>query len=251
MSLEYLYLAFIVLLARTAMGSRERAIKLPRFATWTAVQLFALAAMRIVPALGIPVAAIIVVNLGAFLLERNESTRDLVRFVAAVLLLAVLSFIGPPESSAVRFAAWVIRLSHAVAGASLLLAGLDGRSVASALSILSGALFVSAEINNLTRYILLRLKVAPTSATGEQDPGGRELRRGKMIGIVERLLIYYFVLTANLAAIGFVLAAKGFTRFRELDNRDFAEYVLIGTLLSAGGAILVGIATELAIRSLS
>ena len=34
-----------------------------------------------------------------------------------------------------------------------------------------------------------------------------------------------------------MLAAKGFTRFKELDDRDFAEYVLIGTLLSSSLAI--------------
>ena len=38
----------------------------------------------------------------------------------------------------------------------------------------------------------------------------------------------------------FVLTAKAFTRFRELDSRDFAEYVLIGTLMSVGLAALVG-----------
>jgi len=33
-------------------------------------------------------------------------------------------------------------------------------------------------------------------------------------------------MTGNAAAIGFVLAAKAFARFKQLDDRDFAEYVL-------------------------
>jgi len=42
--------------------------------------------------------------------------------------------------------------------------------------------------------------------------------------------------------MGLVLAAKALTRFRALDDRDFAEYVLIGTLASILFALLVGIA---------
>jgi hypothetical protein len=60
----------------------------------------------------------------------------------------------------------------------------------------------------------------------------REYNAGRVIGILERVLIYYLVMNAQFAAIGLILAAKGFTRFRELEKREFAEYVLIGTLLS-------------------
>ena len=49
------------------------------------------------------------------------------------------------------------------------------------------------------------------------------------------------MLSGNIGAIGFVLAAKGITRFRQLDDRDFAEYVLIGTLLSVGATMLTGV----------
>ena len=61
------------------------------------------------------------------------------------------------------------------------------------------------------------------------------------IGLVERVLIYAFVLSGQFGAIGFTLAAKGFTRFKELENRGFAEYVLIGTLLSSSIAMAVGV----------
>jgi len=69
----------------------------------------------------------------------------------------------------------------------------------------------------------------------------KEYNAGRVIGILERVLIYFFVLNNHLAAIGFVIAAKSFTRFRELNKRHFAEYVLIGTLLSCSMAL--GVAT--------
>ena len=66
-----------------------------------------------------------------------------------------------------------------------------------------------------------------------------EYNAGRVIGILERVLIYYFVLNAQFAAIGLVLAAKSFTRFKELEKREYAEYVLVGTLSSTLLAIMV------------
>jgi hypothetical protein len=250
MSAEYLYLAFALLLARALLGSDERPMSARRFAALAAVQVLALAVMSMTAGLALVAAAILAAGLGAFVLERNDGMRNLARFASSSLLLAGLSFVGPPERSAVHFAEWAIRAVDAISRASVLLVRADGRSLQSALAVLSGGLFVATEANNLTRWMLLRLKVTPAGAGGRESGGEVELRRGKMIGIAERLLIFYFVLTHNLAAIGFVLAAKGFTRFRELDDRDFAEYVLIGTLLSASGAIAVGLLTSLVLAGL-
>ncbi|KUK76691.1 MAG: Uncharacterized protein XD92_1104 [Proteiniphilum acetatigenes] len=67
---------------------------------------------------------------------------------------------------------------------------------------------------------------------------------GKYIGILERLLVFMFVVTGHWDAIGFLVAAKSVFRFGDLkDSRDrkITEYILIGTLLSFGIAIVVGV----------
>lgn len=67
---------------------------------------------------------------------------------------------------------------------------------------------------------------------------------GKYIGILERLFVFTFIVTGNWDAIGFLLAAKSVFRFgdlKESKDRKLTEYVLIGTLLSFGFAILTGI----------
>jgi hypothetical protein len=69
----------------------------------------------------------------------------------------------------------------------------------------------------------------------------REYNSGRVIGMLERILIFFFVLADEFTAIGFIMAAKGFTRFKELDKKDFAEYVLTGTLMSALAAVLVAL----------
>ncbi|MCG8696748.1 MAG: DUF3307 domain-containing protein, partial [Bacteroidales bacterium] len=63
---------------------------------------------------------------------------------------------------------------------------------------------------------------------------------GQVIGSIERLLTFSLVLIGQFHAVGFLIAAKSIIRYKEAD-RPKTEYVLIGTLLSFGIAILLGI----------
>jgi hypothetical protein len=61
---------------------------------------------------------------------------------------------------------------------------------------------------------------------------------GKLIGQLERGLIFLLVLIGQPGGIGLLVAAKSILRFSEAkESQKLAEYVLIGTLLSFGLAI--------------
>ncbi len=67
---------------------------------------------------------------------------------------------------------------------------------------------------------------------------------GKYIGILERLFIFAFVSMSFWEGIGFLLAAKSIFRFGDLKEKKeikLTEYILIGTLLSFGIAIAIGL----------
>lgn len=67
---------------------------------------------------------------------------------------------------------------------------------------------------------------------------------GKYIGILERLLVFTFILVNHWEGVGFMVTAKSVFRFSDLaqaKQRKLTEYVLIGTLLSFGMAVLTGI----------
>lgn len=64
---------------------------------------------------------------------------------------------------------------------------------------------------------------------------------GALIGMLERILIFSLVLVDQYAAISIVFAAKSIARFKELDNRNIAEYYLLGTFLSLTTAVIIGI----------
>jgi len=73
------------------------------------------------------------------------------------------------------------------------------------------------------------------------------LNAGKLIGVYERILTLTFVLLGRFEAVGFLIAAKSILRYKEGDVKR-TEYVLIGTLLSFGIAVLTGIGIEFALQ---
>lgn len=94
-----------------------------------------------------------------------------------------------------------------------------------------GLLMVLNEANIILRYVLRLVGLKSLGKTKEIDQ--KEYKTGRIIGLLERVFVFLFVLLNQFAAIGFILAAKGVTRFKDFESRTFAEYVLIGTLLSA------------------
>jgi hypothetical protein len=68
---------------------------------------------------------------------------------------------------------------------------------------------------------------------------------GKWIGMIERIIILVFVLHNQYSAIGLLVAAKGIIRFNEKDRPEIkTEYLVIGTLMSIGLAIITGLLTR-------
>ena len=70
------------------------------------------------------------------------------------------------------------------------------------------------------------------------------IRAGRFIGILERLFVFLFIVIDHWEAVGFLLAAKSIFRFGDLrqgKDRKLTEYVLIGTLLSFGIAMLIAL----------
>lgn len=88
---------------------------------------------------------------------------------------------------------------------------------------------------------LLTVSVVETVRPGEiQTADGRRLGAGEIIGLLERLLVFFLVLNGGLTSVGFVIAAKSAARFPKFKEPEFAEYFLIGTLCSVGSATVSG-----------
>ena len=97
----------------------------------------------------------------------------------------------------------------------------------------------------LTYGVAVFIKVIMTKWDLPEDSDKDSLSKaGKYIGILERLFVFSFVVMQEWQAIGFLIAAKSVFRFGDLSrakDRKLTEYILIGTLLSFGFAILIGL----------
>jgi hypothetical protein len=81
------------------------------------------------------------------------------------------------------------------------------------------------------------------------DPDNSLVNAGKWIGIAERVIVLVLVLQGQYSAIGLLVTAKGIIRFSEKDRQEIkTEYLVIGTLLSIGIAILAGLAVKVLMR---
>lgn len=153
-----------------------------------------------------------------------------------ITLLVWLLVLGRPEMA---FRPALPAALDIWAGSNPLLARL-APDFAHRLLVQATALWVATvELNELITMILNRYALIP--AAGAPKANRHEPARGRVIGWLERGIVCLLALHGHLEALGLLLAAKGFARFKDMDDRNFAEYVLIGTLLSVSSALLVGL----------
>lgn len=93
----------------------------------------------------------------------------------------------------------------------------------------------------LVREVLEAVRVAPAGSEPDRAARGRASR---YIGLLERGLILTLILADAASAVGLVMAAKSVARFKELDEKGFAEYYLVGTLASTALAVAGGVLTR-------
>lgn len=86
-----------------------------------------------------------------------------------------------------------------------------------------------------------------TNKWREKIEGAESLANaGKWIGIAERIIVLILVLHNQYAAIGLLITAKGIIRFNEKERPEIkTEYLVLGTLISIGLAIITGLLVKL------
>ncbi|MFP3590732.1 DUF3307 domain-containing protein [Chryseobacterium sp. SIMBA_038] len=110
------------------------------------------------------------------------------------------------------------------------------------LKIVMSALFLTTPASIFIKILLSSWTPVPETVSNIQTESLSSA--GKYIGILERLLVFTFIMVNHWEGVGFMVAAKSVFRFSDLaqaKQRKLTEYVLIGTLLSFGMAVLTGI----------
>lgn len=118
---------------------------------------------------------------------------------------------------------------------------MDTTRIAISLISLGTFLVILTFFGNLfCKWVLAVTHVTPLPQ-GATETGETQHKRntaGRWIGAVERLIIAFGIALSSTEIIAAVVAIKAISRFQQMDNKDFAEYVLLGSLCSVLWAIV-------------
>ena len=151
--------------------------------------------------------------------SRADEIRNIVLIVSQILVVASLAVISD------WYTPWI----------GLLISGVSANQMfLFALSML---------LTTIVSSNVIKIMISKWQPENEDTDEDSLTNAGSYIGMLERLFVFGFIVSGNLQGIGFLLAAKSVFRFGDLKDsvdRKLTEYILIGTLLSFGLAVLIG-----------
>lgn len=232
----FFYILLIIMLSRLYPLFTDEPVTIVKLILMMAIQLFFLLVMNISPGFLLLVLLLFIADIIEYFFEYKSLRLNLTRFLF-FLIFSLISMIFSYVSGLNINIEIVIPVQNYIRSINNVTnLNLTGTQL---IIILTGLFILLNESNFLIRLVFeLSGKVPVTKET--QEPDKTELNAGRIIGILERIIIFFFVTVGQFAAVGFVIAAKGVVRYKELEDRNFAEYVLIGTLLSSLLAIVTG-----------
>lgn len=184
-------------------------------------------------------AAHLAIDLGSIWAERRDRSPGplgtlLFDQAAHLVVLTVIGSwmaAGSPRSLVSSLTSWLQRQGPEIATVSVVFVAV----------VFGGGRLLALLLEPFAAQLRVRTHDGPSAA----DTADQLTRAGRWIGWLERTLILTAVTLGSPAAAGLIVAAKSVFRFSETKDRPFAEYFLIGTLLSVVLAVAGGIALRL------
>lgn len=105
--------------------------------------------------------------------------------------------------------------------------------------IIVGYLLVTTPLGYLIGHATKKIQYGSEKTEIKND------QNGLWIGIFERIIILTFVLLSQYEAIGFLITGKSIIRYSAKNEDIKSEYVLLGTMMSYGVTILLGILLQI------
>lgn len=151
---------------------------------------------------------------------------DQVLHVLACIVVTIVAFDGNP----------VLDVAPVIGG----IMGVE--SATQALIVTLSLLVACRPTGILVQFILEYMRLEGNPDGDVQEEGTQ--KAGRWIGILERIIIVVLTLSGEFGAIAFVLTAKSIARFKRLDDKEFAECYLVGTLASTAFAIVFSLVIQ-------
>jgi hypothetical protein len=181
-------------------------------------------------------------------LAQRKPSQTLELFIARqILIAALLVLIG-------RFALpivpnpWYVEFEESVLQTVPFLSTIGRENWSMVLLIVAAYSFVVDGGTIVVRGVLAKfpaLYAGVTTKLNRQSGSENEENVGEWIGILERIVALTLVLTGSFTALAFVLTAKSIARFKELEDKQFSEYYILGTSASLIVALFAGMAIRI------
>jgi hypothetical protein len=189
---------------------------------------------------------IAVVTVVSLILEHRLDLARGYRLLSLAVLILVPGYLASYSPGFV-IASWMADMSSHLESHLPLLHSFDAGAFAGFMALLLGFLLLGNETNIAIRAVFHYCRLEPHGPKSWSEEAGHETidqpayNAGRVIGILERWLMFLVVLwSGDVSALAFIIAAKGIARMKQLEDRAFAEYMLVGTLMSALSALVVG-----------
>jgi len=242
MTLEYLVFADLILFTRLFYLVKDGPLSKWQIIGLGVTQIILLSALFQggMALVGVALTVALVTALALLLRSRLDPAKGY-RLVSLLVLLLLPWYIGSFGQGFIFRPEYLAVAEHLAAHLPPLI-HLDASSAFGVCGVVLGMLLLANETNIGIRAAFHHLKLEPTNGQGAGNIDQKEYNAGRVIGILERWLMFLVVVATNdLSALAFIVAAKGLARMKQLENKQFAEYMLVGTLLSAVAAVLIGL----------
>lgn len=235
-----IYLLNLLLLARIGYSFNDERLTNKQIPYYLIIQGLGLAVLTVNRAWVILLVFVVIANALTLFWEKKTKNPRIVRIVS-LLGFSIAYFIIINLTGGIGFSPWFLSLGTKMIDAVLIIEDLGQLHRINAYFL--GFLFIINESNTIIRQLFDWIQVSPNPSEESKLEVGKnpssdkylridEYKSGRVIGILERSIVYLAMLSNEYSIIGFILAAKAFARFKELDKKAYAEYVLIGTLAS-------------------
>jgi hypothetical protein len=169
---------------------------------------------------------LVLLNAITFFSEKGSPQVYFARIIQFLLIAVICGFLWNGRNGSDTFNILSMQTFSYIRYHTILLSGINDTKLERYFIILVGLLILLNEINHFIRYALNLIKVEPakeedttitptSSSTNTKEVDQKEFKRGKIIGMTERGLIYLFAIGGNFASIGFIVTAKAFARLKK------------------------------------
>ena len=230
MNLPFLFILNLVLLTRLSLLMKERN-RACRFAKWFIEAAVCFAAFEFNSWVFVITAGLFGISLIEFFFERTDSVKTSLRLLALILTIILIGIFAAPWTQ-LNFRPILASCGSCIQGTALgaVFRGLQWWQF---YIILSGILLCLNEASLTVEWVFERLQHSSLVSDDGKNLNSLPFRGGKIIGMLERICIFFLVFSGNFEGIGLIIAAKGLARFKAIEaDKELSESFLIGTLIS-------------------